>query len=752
MPMYREELHQNYQRSIQAFLRTYPYTAQDTSVSIDNYCRACAMLLWHSFSVDVSTCTQCINEIYSEDSNKRVCSEAQVKAALAKLSERNYSMPVPNFFKSIVRTDQKDETNFSRRLASCFKLVLFSFSLVDGTVSANEASLITKLYQSLISICDADGIIPYDDGIDLFEYVGPDDESVPVISASCKTGSDPSNHDHELEKTVQAENIAIHSPYEELNKLIGLAAVKAEVKEICDFAAVQNARKARGLPVSEVSYHLVFTGNPGTGKTTVARLVAGIYKDLGILSVGNLVEATAKDLVAGFVGQTAIKTGELIQKAKGGVLFIDEAYSLLDKGSQGYGQEAIDTLLKEMEDLRGDLAVIVAGYDDLMQQFIDSNPGLKSRFNRFIHFEDYTASEMNEIFNSLCQKNAYSVTSAAAEIIRKYFQILFDDRDRSFANARAVRNFFEDVISKQATRIASQSKKTEELLSTITEDDVSWCLADQHKEESLDSLLAELNSLIGLRSVKEQISDLIYLVQHQQHRKAHGLKIPVLSLHLVFTGNPGTGKTTVARYISRIYKCLGLLSKGHLIETDRSGLVAGYVGQTALKTQEVINSALGGVLFIDEAYTLSGGSPNDFGQEAIDTLLKAMEDKRGELVVIVAGYDSLMENFIQSNPGLASRFNRYIHFSDYTPDELLEIFLLSCQKNQYMLTDDAKLELTNYFSSASSAGIGNGRGVRNLFESVVIEQAKRAAASSVEDEHALSAITKEDVILAIERG
>ena len=754
MRTYKEELHFNYQKSIQAFIRAYPYVTAEMVSLIDSYCRTCAMYLWNSFSVDIETCTECINEIFAEENVKKVFTTNQVKTAMAKLSEHHYSMPVPAFFKKIVDADQKDGTNYSRKLASCFRLVFISFALIDGSVEYEEAKVITKLYSELIAVCDACHIKIYEDNVDPFDFV--DDDSVaPAVPKTAKNAQSSvlqGSSMAERHRQNSTSNVTGKiSPFTELSQLIGLAAAKMEVKEISDFAKVQKARKARGLPVSDVSYHLVFTGNPGTGKTTVARLMAQIYKELGILSKGHLVEASAKDLIAGYVGQTAIKTGELIEKALGGILFIDEAYALLDKNGQGYGQEAIDTLLKEMEDHRGDFAVIVAGYDDLMQQFIESNPGLKSRFNKYIHFEDYTAEEMYEIFSSLCRKNAYSITDGASEIVKKYFVSVCEAHDNNFANARAARNFFESVISKQATRIASKRNKTEEILSTITEDDVSWCLKSEHNDEAFDDILAAFNELVGLDMVKEEISDLVYVVQHQQRRKAQGLKVPALSLHLVFMGNPGTGKTTVARYVAKIYKSLGLLSKGHLVETDRSGLVAGYVGQTAIKTQDVINSAMGGVLFIDEAYTLSSGGANDFGQEAIDTLLKAMEDKREDLVVIVAGYDELMDEFVHSNPGLESRFNRYIHFTDYSAEEMYCIFDMLCQKNQYELSEAAATAIKDYFSTISIADIGNGRGARNLFERVVTQQAKRLSQNSEDSDQALSYITDVDVYRAIKK-
>ena len=259
--------------------------------------------------------------------------------------------------------------------------------------------------------------------------------------------------------------------------------------------------------------------------------------------------------------------------------------------------------------------------------------------------------------------------------------------------------------------------------------------------------MEKLNSLIGLSKAKSEVNDLISLVQLQQMRKAQGLSIPKVSLHLVFTGNPGTGKTTVARNIAQIYKSLGLVSKGQLVEIDRGGLVAGYVGQTAIKTQEVINQAIGGVLFIDEAYTLATGNDNDFGQEAIDTLLKAMEDYREDLVVIVAGYDDLMQNFIESNPGLKSRFNRYIHFEDYYAEEMMQIFEGLCDKNQYQITEEAKNKVKSYFEEVPSKVIGNGRGVRNIFEKTVTYQAKRIAKSKEKDSENISTIVFDDIAI-----
>ena len=273
-------------------------------------------------------------------------------------------------------------------------------------------------------------------------------------------------------KPAPADTTPDPDPFEELNGLIGLEAVKQEVRSLANFAKVQQQRKRQGLKVPKLSYHLVFTGSPGTGKTTVARIVARIYKDLGILQSGHLVETDRSGLVAGYLGQTAIKTNAIIDSALNGVLFIDEAYALATEDGDSYGLEAISTLLKRMEDERDRLVVIVAGYSDEMQRFISSNPGLKSRFNRYIDFPDYSPSELHDIFAMYASRSQYTMTADASEFLRKQLNLAVKRKTRSFANARYVRNMFEKAIQHHANRIAQTPNASTEQLSQLTLNDL----------------------------------------------------------------------------------------------------------------------------------------------------------------------------------------------------------------------------------------------------------------------------------------
>lgn len=541
---------------------------------------------------------------------------------------------------------------------------------------------------------------------------------------------------------------------EKLNSLIGLSNIKKDVNELIKLARYF---KQQNINIKDrFSDHILFYGNPGTGKTTVARIISKIYSALGILPRGHLVETDRQGLVASFIGGTAEKTTNLINKAIGGTLFIDEAYTLTKGGENDFGKEAIDTLLKRMEDDRGKFIVIAAGYTDEMKQFLNSNPGMTSRFTRTFTFEDYTPEEMLELFKIYAKEKEIEISENTLEKVFHHFTELYRNRDKSFGNARVVRNFFNKAFQNYLLRLSELGEDTNQnieknlLIEDCFENDTNLQKSKyeiQINQQELDKYIDELNKLTGLDSVKSSIAKLINSLKVSKLRKERGLQVIEKSLHSVFIGNPGTGKTTVARLISKIYKEMGLIEKGHLIEVDRADLVAGYSGQTALKTDKVIQQALGGTLFIDEAYTLSRGS-NDFGQEAIDTLLKRMEDYKGQFIVIVAGYTQEMKRFLDSNPGLKSRFTNIFNFEDYTPRQLLEISNNIAEANGYRLDEGALqllLETFNNLYKNRDKNFGNARTARNILYKAISNQEERIAKLFKHNDEDLITITYEDV-------
>ena len=368
--------------------------------------------------------------------------------------------------------------------------------------------------------------------------------------------------------------------------------------------------------------------------------------------------------------------------------------------------------------------------EDIAKQTIDEIPASFS-----------CLKEIDDVAKNLdmCQVNSCNELFSCFKIFGKFFITVDNDLN-------------EDVLKLYANYISK-------LESTLTNENITLKPAKlpdsdeinkQEDQHSLEEYLDELNKLVGLEKVKKDVNSLINLVRIRKLRSERGIKQPSMSLHLVFSGNPGTGKTTVARLLSKIYCEIGLLSKGHLVETDRSGLVGGFVGQTAIKTQEVIQSALGGILFIDEAYSLTSKSENDYGAEAIDTLLKAMEDHRDDLIVIVAGYPALMDKFLYSNPGLESRFNKFIYFEDYNEEELYNIFQLMSKESNLTIDEAGDNYLKEYFKKVyenRSSNFANGRAVRNLFEEVITNQANRLANKSEITDDELNTLTYEDFLV-----
>ena len=549
---------------------------------------------------------------------------------------------------------------------------------------------------------------------------------------------------------------SVRRPDLTLEEKLGAVVGRDELKQrLLDFRAwVRLQWSPNRSPQDEAPLlHMVFSGSPGTGKTTFARLVGEILRDAGVLRRGHLVETSPGQMVAQYIGGTAAKTNQIIDSALDGVLFIDEAYGLADGDRGGYGAEALETLLTRMENDRERLVVIAAGYTQKMHKFLEANPGLSRRFpaeNRMV-FTDLNRDELIEILRQSLHNRGLSLHPSLESVLEECISGMLREKDEHFGNAGEMRNLADALERAYAVRTAAEPQASTLLLPQDLPEHYQRYL--QPQVDSVEEVFQELDALTGLETVKRSLRALAYRILMENRRReldpTYTPNYP--KSHFVFTGNPGTGKTTVARLVGRLLCALGLLRQGHLVEVSRGDLVAGYVGQTALKTAQKIKEARGGVLFIDEAYTLARGGSQDFGREAIDTLVKALEDESHRLVVIAAGYPEEMQGFLQMNPGLASRFGDPILFPDYTPAELHEILAQCAARDQYQVTEEALAIMTDIVTQRSALrrrSFGNAREARSLWEAVKnfhAEKVYTGHARSARHDEELGRITAEDI-------
>jgi SpoVK/Ycf46/Vps4 family AAA+-type ATPase len=533
----------------------------------------------------------------------------------------------------------------------------------------------------------------------------------------------------------QLPDISVSEAMAELDSMIGLAPVKEQVRSIAASIEAARRRALAGYQTEKPMRHFVFVGPPGTGKTAVARVIAKIFYAFGLLDTPEVTEAHRADLIGEYLGATAIKTNELIDSALGGVLFIDEAYGLVNEGDgQGdrFGQEAVQALLKRAEDDREDLVIILAGYDKQMEDFLATNPGLASRFASRVKFPGYSPAELFSLVESGMEHRGDRLDPDARPALWRTFEEVGRRRiGDELGNGRFVRSLIEKAGQARDVRVMSgAAEPSSDDLVTIRSADLQRAYADltarmrgYSDTPTVESALAELDELIGLEPVKRQVREIAAQLRVARLREQQGLTSQPPARHFVFTGPPGTGKTTVARILGRIFAALGLLARPAVVEAHRADLVGEHLGATAIKTNKLIDSALGGVLFIDEAYSLynqgySGGDA--FGSEATATLLKRAEDDRDRLVIVLAGYTDDMDRFLRTNPGLASRFNVRVAFPSYTPRDLARIAGMIAQQAGDSFHPDALPVLDQVFGHACAEGLidelGNGRFARSLFE------------------------------------
>lgn len=562
----------------------------------------------------------------------------------------------------------------------------------------------------------------------------------------------------QIEKT-NFDNISMDSLFVEFEGLIGLKNLKTSLKDFITYLNFVSERRKQGIETDEKIFaNSIFLGNPGTGKTTVARLLGKFFKSIGLLEYGHVIEVDRAELIGEYIGETAQKTEKVINQALGGILFIDEAYSLKrEKTGKDFGQEAIDIILKRMEDYKGKFFVIAAGYPTPMQNFLESNPGLRSRFTHIFNFDNYSPEELTSIFKIFAEKEKYIISSDADEFLLLKLETVCSTPDETFGNARFIRNLFNETKIELSKRYQTlnDDEKDFSALNTILRDDVQSAFINLEQrnnslnsdERKVDKYISEVNNLVGLEEVKNSFNKILASVKVDKLKKDRSIASIPKNLNSIFIAEAGSGTTTVARLFAKSLKESGRLSKGQLIEIDSSAFYGLSKIDAYLMMDELSKKLLGNVILVNDTVAALQCT-SDFSDSLLQYFLKKLYIISDDVVAILTGTNEEIESLINDFPVLENQFPNKFYFEPYTTRQLLEIAFNLCQKKNYQLDEGAwqqLFELIEELRSEKRKNFYNGRTIKDILNKAISFQEDRILSIEKIKDNDLMLITFEDL-------